>query len=386
MGSLLGSGKDIEVRYQLCSYLKTTGDPYDSGVAGWEAIFDDLDYLATGIDEDGKAIACVDDIDWGGIMIFGCADMEQLCLPWGLPGYHEDEPCFECDCNRSDKPYTSLVRVSRLRRLGLLPMFSETTFRSRCNSVHPLVHSIYFNSQFPKLDLMHVIDHRGKAGCVAASVLIDLVRRENRLGRIQADRLAKINELLKEWNRNHLVSSAIGHLELQNLTQENGWAMLHGPYIKAANTRHLLPFVESLCLRFYDVDDEYCKSVKEVVCRLNCVFAIVYDSDMFPTETQLATLTEAVDELGWHFQNLRHLCEQKGWLLFPIWPKSHYLMHIPDQAGLINPQCVQNYISESLVGVMTKIWRSTASGPYDKVIQRSVQIRYLVMLSIELGL
>ena len=107
---------------------------------------------------------------------------------------------------------------------------------------------------------------------------------------------------------------------------------------------------------------------------------------MFLTETQLATLTEAVDELGWHVQNLRHICEQKGWLLFPIWPKSHYLMHIPDQAGLINPRCVQNYISESLVGVMTKIWRSTASGPYDKVIQRSVNIRYLVMLSIELGL
>ena len=172
MGSLLGSGKDIEVRYQLCSYLKTTGDPYDSGAAGWEAIFDDLVYLATGIDEDGNAFACVDDIDWGGILIFGCADMEQLCLPWGLPGYHEEEPCFECDCNRSDKPYTSLVRVSRLRKLGLLPMFSETTFRSRCNSVHPLVHSIYFNSQFPKLDPMHVIDHKGK-GRLRSSLSLD---------------------------------------------------------------------------------------------------------------------------------------------------------------------------------------------------------------------
>ena len=63
------------------------------------------------------------------------------------------------------------------------------------------------------------------------------------------------------------------------------------------------------------------------------------------------------------------------------------LSHAHSRPGGINQsRCVQNYISESLVGVMTKIWRSTASGPYDKVIQRSVMIRYLVMLSIELGL
>ena len=159
-------------------------------------------------------------------------------------------------------------------------MFSETAFRNRNKSCHPLVHSIYFNSQFPKLDLMHVIDHRGCAGAIAGSVLTDLVRRERRLGNNQEERLDNINVKLKTWYSGHLVSSTIASIEIQNITQADGWAMLHGPLIKAANTRNLMPFIEALCLEYYDRDDEFCNSVVTAVTRLNCVFGILYDAEI----------------------------------------------------------------------------------------------------------
>ena len=116
-GSLLGTGKDFQVRFQVCSFLKTKGEPYDSGFDGWEAILEDFGCLATGCNDCGEPFVCIDGINWGGILTFGGADMEQLCIPWGLPGYGDEEPCFECDCDRTDdKPWTNLVRVSILRR------------------------------------------------------------------------------------------------------------------------------------------------------------------------------------------------------------------------------------------------------------------------------
>ena len=42
--------------------------------------------------------------------------------------------------------------------------------------------------------------------------------------------------------------------------------------------------------------------------------------------------------------------------------------------------------NESLIGTLTKIWRSSASGPYSRVIQKTVCIRDLTMLCVMLEL
>ena len=270
-----------------------------------------------------------------------------------------------------------------MRGGGLL---SEAVFQSRCRPRHPLVGSIYFNSQFPKLDVMHVVDHRGLAGCIAGSVLVDLIKRERRLGASQEVRLRTINERLDEWNSNHILSSCLSNIELQNLTREDGWSMLKGPLVKAANTRNLIPYVESLCVEFYSEHDDFGNSVLHVVKSLNRVYHVLYSAGMFLSTEELSFLTEAVDSVGWHLQNLRFLCQQSGDLHFCLWPKAHYFMHLPDQASLLNPRFVQNYINESLVGVMTRIWRSSANGPYQAVIQHTVCLRYLVMFAIKMDL
>ena len=57
-------------------------------------------------------------------------------------------------------------------------------------------------------------------------------------------------------------------------------------------------------------------------------------------------------------------------------------MHVQHFGKLINPRYVQRYCSESMIGVATQIWEGSVSGPYHKVVQRTVLLKYLVQLAI----
>ena len=78
IGSVLGSGTDIECRYPIASYLKSAGDAVDSGLLGWEALFQDLSDLFH-----GDIIIVVEGISWSFVLTFGEGDMEVLCVPLG---------------------------------------------------------------------------------------------------------------------------------------------------------------------------------------------------------------------------------------------------------------------------------------------------------------
>ena len=71
----------------------------------WTAILDDFDQLANG------GFTDADGIVWSGVLIFGTADLEQLCLQWGLKSYNSPlEMCGYCRGNRHDStiPHTDL--------------------------------------------------------------------------------------------------------------------------------------------------------------------------------------------------------------------------------------------------------------------------------------
>ena len=87
---------------------------------------------------------------------------------------------------------------------------------------------------------MHNLDHHGVSYIVGGSVIADVVRRHQAFGNTKQHRMDQINFLKDEWYSNHIVSSRMPDLGLKNIQWggQEAWAELHGPLVKAANTRH----------------------------------------------------------------------------------------------------------------------------------------------------
>ena len=89
--------------------------------AAWEKILSAFDQMAYGKDEVGEVLYTDEHgVEWCFILVFGCADMEQLCLGWGLKSYNNVDTtgmCGFCLANRddSDIPYTNCQEDSEWR-------------------------------------------------------------------------------------------------------------------------------------------------------------------------------------------------------------------------------------------------------------------------------
>ena len=376
----------METRFIVHTNIKLNGHADEMCREAWEDFFADLQCMFDIYDSDGAAFVRCDDIDWGSILLFGKADLEQE-VHWGVPGYaYVDEVCSDCLANRTDKPFTDLRDTAEW-----VPTqdFDHETFMDRTHGNHPLVTSIYWNRFFVRIDMMHVFDHKGITGIVCAGVLVDVVKNCTDLGRTIDERLQWVNAKLSDWNSRHVVSSRINNLKIDNLEFGGAtqWATLRGPLVKAANTRNLAPFVCSLAHELYGSRvDAWGKSIVGVTSELCHIYDIVYSGPMFLPAATRAELRCATFSFGRHLMMLRQLSAARGDLYFQVTPKCHMGMHIASQACLLNPRFVQVYGEESLVGRLAKIWSASAQGRYQRTIQKTVLLKYLVAMAIILEL
>ena len=232
---------------------------------------------------------------------------------------------------------------------------------------------------------MHVFDHHGLTGIVAASTLRTIVLFHNAFGSNQ-DLRARINKELKEYNSNNRLAVTIPPLTLQSLVLGSGWAEIHGPLYKSAIVKNLAPFSLQLALQCFKGKSAHDVAVVKANTALCDIYDILYTADIFMTDPEQLALQKACDNLGLSFQVLRHLSEKDGLLLWQIKPKVHIAMHVPFQAGLINPKNLQNYGEESLIGKVTGVWESSANGPYHASIQKQALVKWLLLWIIEVGL
>ena len=251
--------------------------------------------------------------------------------------------------------------------------------------LHPLAKSHYFNKWFIRFDKMHVMDHRGVICIAAGSLIYKIVATVGALGPRQEDRLQKINEAMKEFQSvdNNNTPHRMPPLRLSNL-RNSGWSELHGPVVKSANTRCLLPFCMDLANTYFGGDSSYEKSVRKVFQALLTIESILYSSEMFLTDKAKADLKEAFLKLGRHWQNLRHLSSELRENCWQVTPKVHICQHFPEQSELVNPVFVQNYQEESFIGFVTKLWAKCARGPYERNIQLTTLNRYWVGLELRI--
>ena len=90
-----------------------------------------------------------------------------------------------------------------------------------------------------------------------------------------------------------------------------------------------------------------------------------------------ADLAATLTTVGQCYQLLSVLAFDEGKMRWNTVPKLHYVAaHLADQARLVNPVFTQGYSSESMVGVLCKIYKRSQSGPFHRGIQRVAMLKY----------
>ena len=335
--SVLGVGAERESRFLVCSYLKGAGLEDRT----WPALLDSFADLARPVE--GEA--------WGGILLFMSGDFEYACNDLGLPHYNgAPRMCAFCGAEASDEvPHNDFTPGAQWRG----KVYSNGQFLRHLRTPrHPAVSHPWFSRHTYRLDLLHVLGNNGVTASLLGNALWKLVRVASTTvpGDTQAARMDFINEDMRAFYTARRVENRLPPLRISNLTTEGGFPELHGPIVKAANTRSLAPFVLELQRRAVEADatesNRHCFKALESLC---AAYDLVYAAGYFLNPVEQLTLERHLTRLGVHWQRLANL--HAGQMAWQMRPKLHYAVaHVAAQARLINPRFVQTYGSEGLVG------------------------------------
>ena len=279
-------------------------------------------------------------------------------------------------------PFTDLTLAADCRPTCPL---SAAEYLLHVEGGHPVSLSHYLHRYSTPGDTMHVLDHHGLAAIICGSIVNILVHTEGRLGTTIAARLEKVNAEASDYFSTHLVSCVMPPLRESNL-QVTEWGELCGPLVKAANTRHYCTFAEELACRYFDGADRLHLAIRRCIGGLNGVYHGLYGGKLFFEDEELIFLDEQLHLVGKYHQVCRQLCKDRNSFNFQIKQKAHYAQHLGMWARLINPRAVQNYVEEGFMGKVQKMWRASCQGPYAKTVQKTVLMKYLVLLIIEFEL
>ena len=246
---------------------------------------------------------------------------------------------------------------------------------------HPLVSSHYCCDRwFFYIDLMHLADCKGASAIAFGSVLELLLKRCD-LGRNRAERMAVVNRWMTNWYDQNPGQHRLPELrQPSNVRQADGWADLHGPTVKAANTRAAAPLIRDLAAEFFGRDLEFDRRIVAVSAKLAEFYELLYGCHMFMSTTAVQRLRAIVLDIGEHWLFLRDHAKTRKQLLWKVTPKVHKIQHIPLYAEVLNPRYIQVYGEESLIGTTCLVWKKSMAGRYKKVAQRQVLLKRLLGL------
>ena len=194
--------------------------------------------------------------------------------------------------------------------------------------------------------------------------------------------MKEINSQLHAHQPSHVVSSRLPKLRLTNL-HLNGWDELHGQVIKSAMTRQCMPWVETLARRYFDSGSLYDRARILAVAHLNGIYHIYYNcAGMFLSDDQKDRLNEHFLKMGKYHMIAREEAIKRGRNSWQVKPKAHYAQHLFEQSCAISSRHTQCYSQESQIGKVTKMWRGSCSGPYQKHVQYAMCIKHLLRFAI----
>ena len=383
--SLLAKGAQSSTKFIIASHIKVNKDdkPPNSNLPQfWAEVLADFDELGM-----HDKLVAPDGGRWRAALIFGKGDMEMRCLTWGLPGYgNAVDVCGSCLANRTSRPYTDCRPNASWRPTSLSNMPSQFYSERLAQPRHPLTLSPYFTKYFAILDVMHVMDCKGVTSHVAGSVLKWLINKELRLGSNQDQRLAKLNSKMRSFQSAPATKAPTLMPEFRenNFTASDGWHQLTGQLIKAANARHLVPWLVDIVDQYFDRDTDFDKAVRALVQNLDKMYQILYSAGTFLTAEEQAQLSSCVIKFGIRYQFLREHCRLSNQLFFNFVHKVHAMQHLPEIALFINPIMLQCYAEEGAVGRIGTIWKASKHGTYRKRVQEVVLTKLLIRMHLRL--
>ena len=377
--ALLGDGDEKVTKYMACSCIKEKATAQAD--CSWEALLADLWALGSGT-VDGQPVALEPDgTKWTFVLLIAKGDEECHCQEWGLPHYNSEEVCSECLANRTDHPYTDLRRGASWR---LTTPLGKAAYLARCRQpLHPLLAHPMATRLLCFLDVMHMVDCKGVASWVFGGVLNTLLK-EPALGANQKERLRRINQERLQWYKNNPGIIKLPRLLLHSHRQQDGWAELAGPAFKAAVTRNAARFFEHLAASFCNSDTPKHQNIRKVTSNLVGFYGVLYKAGWFLNKEELVKLATHTQDFGVAYQRLRNIAAAEGELAWPIRPKAHKMMHIPELAGHINPIRVQCYSEESLMGTTARVYKKSMFGRYKATVQKVVLCKRLTGLLLRL--
>jgi hypothetical protein len=367
--SLLGVGSEKETRIIMATGLKKEGNDLS-----WASILPSFEELA------GDVVAGA----WGGILLFSGCDMEYACNEFGMCHFNSLQPCAFCDANTTDLPHTDYSNGAMWRHtirdnVGFLAHFRLPK--------HPFVDHALFSIHTYRLDIMHLLDHHGVTSLIAGNLIAIHVRDRDGIlpGSTIDDRLDFFNSDMRACNSVSGVRNRLPPLRQSNLTGDSGYPDLHGPLVKASNTRSLVPYLVDLqerAVSAYPTPQN--RHMLKVVKAVHLIYETLYAAGYFLTAVEKASIAKLCNRLGLHYQVLAVQAVREGLLLWKETPKLHYLVgHLATQSRLINPRYVQGYTSESMVGTMADIYGKSMAGPHHATVQAKFARKYCVGLTID---
>ena len=379
--SLLARGPQESTKFIIASHIKTAEEkPNSESLAKfWAEIIADFDELASS----DKLIA--NDEAWRVILVFGKGDMEMRVQTWGLPGWgHKIDVCPNCMANRETRPYTDNRPSAAWRPTSLSSMPSSFFMDRLAEPRHPMTLSKYFHKWFAVLDVMHVMDCKGVTSHVAGGVLRYLIVHEMRLGRNQESRLANLNLSMAQFQDKQKTPSRMPEFRSDNFVSKDGWAQLSGQLIKAANTRHLVPWLVNVTEEYFDKPTKFDRAVVSLLQNLQVFYQVMYSADTFFTPEELTKFNSCVLKFGIRYQFLREHFKVNNDYFLNFVHKVHAMQHLPEIASVINPRMLQCYAEEGAVGRIGTIWKASKHGPYRKRVQEVVLTKLLIRMHLGL--
>jgi len=371
--SILGSGKERDTRFVISTHIKRSDIVEETEDKSWPMVLQSFDEMSQPVGD-----GC-----WGGIVLFVVGDLEWACNDLGLPHYNSNSPCAFCKANTSTMPHSNYHSAAPWRAT----FRSEAEFQASLRQpLHPLVAAPWFFKDTYRLDLLHLLDHHGVASMVVANVVAMQVCFENLVtpGANQDQRLAFINDDIKAYYSARRVQHRLPPLKMSNV-MKCGFPDLHGPAIKAANTRALVPYALALQQRAARIEPTVInRHALKVVESLNEAYTIMYDGEYFLNATDVQKLGQQLQRMGASYQYLACITANEGLTRWKQTPKVHYAVaHLANQARLINPRVVQCYSAEGLVGKVSHIWKKSLDGPHQRISQGKVILKYLTGMALE---
>ena len=351
----------------------------------WTALLEDLEHCARG-HVGGVPIAGSGGVAWRFVLLYAKGDEEQRANEWGLAHYGgADEVCPDCRGNRTDVPWTDCQRDALWRSTTAMT-FEQWSARLRAPP-HPLASSPFCWRMFFYPDYMHIMDCAGVSSVLFGGVLSILLR-EPALGDTNQARLDSVNEWIRGWYAEHPGGNRLPAFLLQNLRGADKWWNLHGPSIKAANTRQAAPAFAALARECLVSDSLEHRLAVEATCLLEEWYDLLATAPMFFPSELCGRFDQVTTDLGICMQRLRMVSLDNGRLAFPVRPKLHRMLHFPFYASSISPKVVSCYADESHIGTLCKVWKRSVSGRWQAHAQKTVlQKRWLaILLRFELGL